>query len=178
MKETTRSHSISDSDKIPAAIPSLWETTMGFPHDLERLGCCNCKLAADRFQRCIFLSVSFSSSFLILILFFFYFLFFYFIFYFFILFYFFFFFSFFLLPPLFVSLVFVPWLVLGFGAPCQTDGSGPLDFPKRILRKKHPHTSLSVCPTVMWDHCHDRICFMSMYTLSKHSGEEYVKGSC
>lgn len=75
------------------------------------------------------------------------------------------------MPPLFVSLVFVPWLVLGFGAPCQTDRSGPLDFPKRILRKKHPHTSLSVCPTVMWDHCHDRIYFMSMYTLSKHSGE-------
>lgn len=45
---------------------------MDFPHDLERPGCCNCKLAADRFQRCIFLSASFSSSFLILILFFFY----------------------------------------------------------------------------------------------------------
>lgn len=61
---------------------------MGFPHDLERPGCCNCKLAADRFQRCIFLSVSFSSSFLILI---FVFLF---IFYFFLFYFFFFFFSF------------------------------------------------------------------------------------
>lgn len=65
---------------------------MGFPHDLERPGCCNCKLAADRFQRCIFLSVSFSSSFLILILFFFYFLFFFILFFFFFFFFFLFFF--------------------------------------------------------------------------------------
>lgn len=54
-----------------------------------------------------------------------------------------------------LSLLFVHLLVLAWG-PCQTDGSGPLAFPEGILHK-HPHTSLSPCPTFMWEHCHDRI---------------------
>lgn len=81
------------------------------------------------------------------------------------------------LPPLFVFLALCSLAACGFGAPCQTDGSGPWPSQKGYCAKSiHILLSVSAPPScgiiVMAG-----FTFMSLYTLSTLSGKEYIKGS-
>jgi hypothetical protein len=114
---------------------------MGHPTIWKRLGC-NCKLAVDHCQSWLFFSLFFLYSF-----------------------------PFFIFAATFcLSSLLFALLVLASGAPCQTDGPGPLAFPKGILRKSL-HILLCVsAPPSCGINGHNRIHFMSVYTLSILSG--------